>query len=444
LRLPKELSGGILLTANTVLILCLAFPVQVMVARYLGPSELGIYAYVLSFWAIARVLVSLNLQDVIIPLVKERSDEHYYRNGWLLSKTASVLLVPVAFVGLLASYLQQDVEAARRAAQILLVVGATLFMDHEIYSIWCKCEGQLWDFVKIDLGGAMIGIGARLLVIYQLGSIELLLGTYVLEQVAKLVIALTLYRTGDRTFFGAGRWSGRACSVLLSKAWPIWLSALLTICYAKFDQILLGNLLDQTDQLGYYSVAARLVEALTAGAVAMFIIYLPILSHEQGERFRLHHQRLHDITVWGSVLIVVPLSFILESLVVWLYGERFSEAGRLVTFYLAGLPAVSLGLSRSAFMYARGLQKLELFLKSVAVATNIGLNLYLIPRYGAMGAVWATVGVQWFFSVLVNPFFVSLRPVSVAMLRAAILPMSLLRLIAWVRKGQPEESSIVD
>ena len=61
LKLPFELRGGMLLAANTTLVLLLAFPVQVVISRYLGPEQLGIYTYVLSFANFARVFVGLSL-----------------------------------------------------------------------------------------------------------------------------------------------------------------------------------------------------------------------------------------------------------------------------------------------------------------------------------------------------------------------------------------------
>jgi O-antigen/teichoic acid export membrane protein len=47
-------------------------------------------------------------------------------------------------------------------------------------------------------------------------------------------------------------------------------------------------------------------------------------------------------------------------------------------------------------LMAAGLQKLVLWPTVTGAAVNVVLNLYLIPRWGALGASWATVIAYWF------------------------------------------------
>lgn len=438
MKLPSELRGGLLLALNTFVILALAFPVQILVARYLGPEELGQYAYILSFWVIARMFVNLNLQDVIIPLTGEarfsESKETLYSTGWLLSKMASGFLLLLTCLVAVALQVQDNSRALSVTWRILIVVVATVFSDHQIYSIWCKCEGKLWDFVKTDLGGTLVGLATRLVIVSMGGSINALLASYILEQFAKLCIAVVLYKTERREFFKLRTYNYQTAKTICTSVWPIWLSALLTIAYARFDQILLGQMLSSTNQLGHYSVAVRLVEALTAGAVALFIVYLPILSRTEDQAFHENLQRLQDLMVWGCLLLFCPMYFGLKPLVIALYGERFIQAGELAEIYLLGLPALCLSLSRPAYMYTRGHQKLELMLKVLGVGANIALNLIFIPKYGALGAVWAIVGVQWVVSVLLSFLLPPLHPVAGATSKALVLPASFLRLLTWIRR----------
>lgn len=445
MRLPVELKGGLLLSINTFLILVLAFPVQILIARYLGPEKLGQFAYVLSFWVIARVFVRLNLQDVIIPLTSQPkfkdSKETLYSTGWLLLKITSLVLLTATLI--IAFYFQLSSQETNASTtwQIAIVIVATLFSDHQIYSIWCKCEAQLWDFVKVDFLGTMVGLAARVGLVSTGGTINELLASYILEEFAKLCIAGYLYRFGNRVFFRLKTSSLETAKTLLKLSWPIWLSALLTVAYTRFDQILLGHLLPDTSQLGHYSVAARIVEALTAGAVALFIIYLPILSRSEGDVYQHQLQRLHDLAIWGSLLLFCPLYLVLKPLVVLLYGPRYQLAAELSEVYLLGLPALCLSLSRAAFMYTRGYQKLELVLKMVGVGTNICLNLVLIPQFGALGAIWATIGVQWVVSVLINIFLPPLRPVATVTIKALYLPASFPRLCHWMNETKESKTS---
>ena len=433
MKLPFELKGGLLLSVNTFLILILAFPVQVLVARYLGPTDLGIYAYILSFGALGRAFVALGLQDTLIPMYKRERRDSLFGSAILMRKAACLFLTGIAGIWLLNCHLQGEAAAFQKSQLLLVIVAATLLSDHEIFSIWWKCEGRLFSFVAVDLGGTLLGLMARLTIIANQGSMLLLLASYAFEQFAKLLIALGLYFRQHRPFLKPFRSSFSDAQKIGATSWPIWLSGVLTVAYTRVDQILLGSLLTDSSQLGQYSVAARLIEAMSAGAVALFIVYLPILSSKTGQELGRHLQRLHDIALTASLLIVAAMLFTLEPIVTAMYGYKYVEAAKLSLLYLAVLPVMYLGLCRTAFMYSQGYQRLELGIKIGTILTSLGLNLLLIPRYGALGAVTTSLAVQWLGYLLPNLLVSRLRVLNHHLLGAALLPKSWARLWAWVR-----------
>jgi O-antigen/teichoic acid export membrane protein len=151
-----------------------------------------------------------------------------------------------------------------------------------------------------------------------------------------------------RPFLNPFHASRAQCRALLSGVWPICLTALLTVTYARLDQILLGSLLTDSAQLGYCSVAFRLIEACTAGSGALYVMYLPILARASEEGEEIHLQRLHDLTIWACLLICLSLSFLLKPVVATLYGAAYLPAARLALLYLIGLPALFLTHARVA------------------------------------------------------------------------------------------------
>lgn len=416
--------------------LILAFPVQVLVARYLGPSQMGVYSYVLSFAALARVFVSVGLQDVLVPLYqKERKDE-MFGSGWLLRQAAATLVTLTALGWTATQLALHRPDAYQLGWLIVVAVAAYQFSDHEIYSIWCKAEGRLQDFVVVDFCGTMAGLALRLGIVYTGGSMMALLWSYVGEQIAKLLLATFLYLRGGRPFLKPFACSLRVSGILLRQAWPIWVSALLTAAYARIDQLLLGSLLPDASQLGQYAVAIRLVEALTAGSVALFVVYLPILAAQKRETLPVHLQRYHDLAWLSSMLLVIPLFFLLKPLVLAMYGTRYAAAAQLSLLSLAILPVFHLSQCRMAYSYSVGLQKLELLLKVLSLAASLTLNLILIPRYGATGSVVAGLAVQW--TTLLGAYLLvpAYRPAALCALRALYLPGALLRLNQWLRTGK--------
>lgn len=431
LKLPFELRGGILLSATSFLTLALAFPVQILVARYLGPELFGSYAFALSFANLARAICALGLQDVLVPLYKKERDDAWFGSGLLLKKVVAICLTLAT-----ALWVASD-SAGESSLGVAIVVAAYLFSDHEIYTIWCRCEGRLKDYVMVDFGGTLVGLALRLWLIFNEGSVFWLLISYVLEQVAKLVLALGIYLLRGRPMLRPFRASRHHARRLLKESWPIWLVSLLTVGYGRLDQILLGTLLADTSELGQYSVAARIVEAMSAVGVALFIVYLPLLSQSQAkqdeEAFQVHLQRFHDLGFGFCFISGGLVALVLQPLIITLYGSKFQTAADLGILLLLLLPPTYLGLCRAAFLYARGRQKVELHLKSLQLLANLVLNLILIPHHGAVGAVVATLSVQW--GILLTSYLLvrEFRPLAGCALKALWLPSSFGRVLRWVR-----------
>ncbi len=432
MKLPFEMRGGMLLVINSFAVLLLAFPVQVVVARYLGPSQQGEYAYILSFAAFARAFVNLNLQDVLIPLYKKDPEDAWFGSGLLLRQTASISLSLGVAGWTMLQHWQGSATSQEFGLMVFVTVAAYLFSDHEIYTIWCKCQGRLVDFVAVDFLGTLVGLGLRLAAVYQGATLVALLVTYLLEQVAKLLIAVCLYFYRGRPLLKPFRASRERYQQLFRRAWPLWLSALLTVGYTRLDQMLLGTLLSDPSELGQYSVSVRIFEALSAGALALFIIYLPILSSNTGEAFERHLQRQQDLALGGSLLLVGSLALIIKPLIEGLYGSRYSVAAQLCQMSLWLVPVVYLNFCRSSYLFSKGLQKFELVLKIISLSISLVVNWQLIPRYGAKGSVMASLFVQWGVLLGSYLFLKELRPLGRSALRAANLFASGVRLRNWL------------
>lgn len=432
MRLPFELRGGLLIAANTFLVLILAFPVQVLVARYLGPEKQGLFAFLLSFANLARVFVSVSLPDILVPLYLRDKDENLFASAWWLRQTAALLLSGLVAAWTWMHWSQGHQLEAQLGWLILLAVAAYHLSDHELFSTWCKSTGRLTLFVAIEFFGTMAGLGLRLWIVHRGGTLEQLIWSYVAEQAARLGLAAIGYVNSGSPRFRP--WQARPAQIrlLLSQTWPLWLSALLGVANARLDQILLGTLLPDPSQLGQYFVANRILEALSAGAVALFIVYLPILALRQGSEFEVQMQRHHDLSLLACLLMLLPLHFLLAPLILTCYGPGYAQAAELSLLSLWLLPVTYLSLCRSAYLLSRRLQRLELSFKAISLLASLLLNLYTIPRLGPRGAVLTNLAVQW--SLLVLPYLLlpSLRPAARAFLSSLYVPASLRRCLDWL------------
>ena len=142
-----------------------------------------------------------------------------------------------------------------------------------------------------------------------------------------------------------------------------------------------------------YSLANRTLDVMfiwlgAAGAPAM------VMALERGGREALRRSALEQAST--LVLITLPaavgLALVARPMAELMIGEDLRAAAVIVTPWIA-LSAFLSGMIAYYFGFGFTLGKrTELLLLTTAVpaVANIGLNLVLIPRFGLIGAAWAT------------------------------------------------------
>lgn len=178
--------------------------------------------------------------------------------------------------------------------------------------------------------------------------------------------------------------------------YPIAASLALTVVLASTDRFLLAAFMDEAAVGAYhagYSIANRTLDVLflwlgSAGQPAL------IMALERGGPERLKTAAREQLSTFlliglpaaaGVALVARPLSEVL-------IGEELRVAAASVTPWIA-LSALLYGLTAYYFGQAFTLGKKTrrlLVAMAIPAGMNVVLNLVLVPRFGLMGAAWAT------------------------------------------------------
>ncbi|WP_427365246.1 polysaccharide biosynthesis C-terminal domain-containing protein [Candidatus Caldatribacterium saccharofermentans] len=94
--------------------------------------------------------------------------------------------------------------------------------------------------------------------------------------------------------------------------------------------------------------------------------------------------------LWVTALGALVLVLFSRWIVLLLYSEAFLPAVSALQALLVGIVALSAGRVLANDIAGRGFPGLNIYTGSVAVLTNVVLNLLWIPRYGIVGAAWAS------------------------------------------------------
>ena len=104
-----------------------------------------------------------------------------------------------------------------------------------------------------------------------------------------------------------------------------------------------------------------------------------------------------------SFVTAVPLAIFGPTVVTWLFGEAYREAGTLLPLFALRLFLANLGVARGVFLTTEGMARFVLITAVAGAAANVALNWMLIPAWGATGAIVAsllsfsltTFGLEW-------------------------------------------------
>jgi PST family polysaccharide transporter len=163
--------------------------------------------------------------------------------------------------------------------------------------------------------------------------------------------------------------------------------------YMRIDQIMIGQMIGD-EAAGIYAAATRVSEVWYFIPMVIVATVFPTLmsSKMQSEgRYHARLQRLYDAMVWISILISAPISLLASPIIKVMYGNSYAEAGSVLAIHIWASVFVFLGTASGKWFMIENRLVMGLCRTLLGAGFNIALNLAFIPRFGPLGAAWATL-----------------------------------------------------
>jgi O-antigen/teichoic acid export membrane protein len=171
---------------------------------------------------------------------------------------------------------------------------------------------------------------------------------------------------------------------------PIGVGILLSALYFRIDMVLIGLWVGAT-AVGLYGAVYRIVDALRLFPAAALAVALPSLC--RATDLRAATALAVPLTV-GAALVSLVCGWLATALVPSLFGPEFGEAVSAFRALLVAFPLMTLNYVLTQQLVGWNRQRAFAVLAAAALAVNVGLNAWLIPQWGIVGAAWTTVATE--------------------------------------------------
>ncbi len=368
----------------------LSFAFIVLVARSLGSNEFGVLNFAYSFALLFAVVIDFGLNPLLVrDAAREPACLPQMFYNFLIVKTGLALVFTVTvLVGL--SIVAP--EPAMRLAAYWLAA----FVMLNSFTEFCNTVFHARQQMQFE-AAVMVSQKIALLVfgLLALGLGKGLFGVavaYVAAGGCGLVIALGILIRGG---FIKGNWKPDFgfLKYIWRQAMPLTLTTLFVSLYFRIDMTILSKL-RPAEELGWYGAAHKCVEVLIVIPAVLVTAAFPGFS----KLFREDRQRLAGAAlkvIRLLLLIGVPLAggavILARPLMILIFGQAYAASGYALAWLAVALCFIFLNYPLSYILISSERQKVNALVSGLAVIVSVGANLFLIPRFGYLGAAVSAV-----------------------------------------------------
>ncbi len=367
----------------------LAFTVTTLLARYLGPSDYGLFNYVLSFTGLFTILSSFGLENILIrELVKNPEKSH------TLLGTGFRLRIYGAFLSILLTLITAILidEPLSTLILIAIISSGTIFQSMMVVEQYFQARVEAKKNVIAQSSSFFLMSFLKIILILLNQPLIMIVFAQVSEFIFLSFGYFIIYK---KSGYGFHHWAFdlQTAKIMFKDSWPLMLSGLVISVYMKIDQVMIKNMMTAAD-VGYYAAAVKLSEAWYFIPMTISASLFPAIvnAKSQSEELYLNRiQKLYDLLAAIAICIAIPTTIFSDLIIKIIFGVKFMPASTVLTIYIWAGVGTFLGVASSQYLISENLTKLSFYRTLIGMIVNVLLNIYLIPKYGINGAAFATL-----------------------------------------------------
>ncbi len=362
-----------------------------MLSRQQGAEESGTFALAMTFILLFSQVAYWGMDQV---LTREVARNHALASQYLGNFILIRLTLSLTLYGVLLILVQVGLKYPPYMAAVVIIASITIIFDS--VSNLCQALYAAFEMIryqavtKFIVGGLQMAAGG--LVLWRGGgALGLAIVVTLANFTAFVVNLLLVYRRFPHPVW---KFKWRDWIPQLSGMLPfVFIGVFYTIEY-QVDTLMLAQL-QGTDAVGIYSAATAILYGLLLLPQAYRTAVFPVLSRlylTQGERFVWTYQKSFKYMLLIALPLALTIGLMAYPLIQLLYTSAFVAAAPVLQILLIVFVVNMANVPSARALIVTNHQRWVAPLQGGSMVLNIGLNLWLIPSWGAMGSAWARVG----------------------------------------------------
>ena len=364
-----------------------SFFVGAYIARYLGPANYGLMNYVISFVGLFGFLASFGIDGIVSrEIIRQPEEKSSLLGTSFYLKVVGAILAIIMTNGV-AWFITDDLFTL-----ILIGLFSLNFIPQTFNIIEIYFQSQVLSvyITRLQIFTTFIVTLLKFIAIYLGQGIFWIILIYTIETFLNALFLGVLFKKHGHKF-SEWNFSKQIAKSILKDSWPLLCSSMAIGIYMKIDQIIIKNLLDDT-QVGLYAAAVRLSEIWYFIPVVLCTSLFPTIAKKMdADLFSARIKKIYSLLFVIAFTISIFVTLFSEKIITFVFGTNYSSATPVLQIYIWTSIAVFWGLLIEKQFIIKSITHIYAIVTIIGMLINIILNLILIPHIGIIGAALASL-----------------------------------------------------